>query len=148
MIAHWYRHCKPGGWIELQELDVDARTDDNSFPEDSLIRKWCENQEEAAKKMGITLRFFGSEYKTMMEAAGFQDVEVREYKLPIGPWPADKELKEVGLFQLAAMLEGIDGLTLALWTRCLGWSEDEITVFLAKVKKEFRSSKVHSYWPL
>ena len=98
--------------------------------------------------MGITLRFFGEEHKATLEAAGFQNVEVRNYKLPIGPWPADKKLKEVGIFQLAAMLEGIDGLTLALWTRFLGWSEREIATFLAKVKLEFRSSNVHSYWPL
>lgn len=98
--------------------------------------------------MDIALRFSGEEHKAKLEAAGFQNVEVRKYKLPIGPWPADKKLKEVGLFQLAAMLDGIDGLTLALWTRSLGWTEQEITVFLAKVKKEFRSSKVHSYWPL
>lgn len=98
--------------------------------------------------MGRTLRVSGQDFKKEMEAAGFQNVEVREFKLPIGPWPKDAKFKEVGQFQLAAMLEGIDGLTLALWTRFLGWDENEIMVFLAQVKSEFRRAKVHSYWPL
>ena len=90
----------------------------------------------------------GDDFKKQMEAAGFQNVEVRKYKLPIGPWTLDPKLKEVGLFQLAAMLEGIDGLTLALWTRFLGWDDKEITVFLHQVKSEFKLAKIHSYWPL
>ena len=142
------RHCKPGGFLECQELDVYAATDDNSLSDDSAIRKWCANQEEAAQKMGRSLRVKGADFKKQMEDAGFQNVEVREYKLPIGPWPLDPKLKEVGLFQLAAMLEGIDGLTLALWTRFLGWDDKEITVFLHQVKSEFKRAKIHSYWPL
>ena len=134
--------------MEEQELSVDARTDDNSFPEDSLIRKWCENQEVAAQKMGISLLLTGEGIKEHMEAAGFQNVEIREFKVPIGPWPADKKLKEVGLFQLAGMLEGMEALTLALWTRYLGWDEKEVALFCVQVRKEFRSAKVHSYWPM
>ena len=142
------RHCKPGGYLECQELDVWAETDDKSLPADSSISKWCINQEEAAQKMGRSLRISGQDFKKQMEAAGFVNVEFREYKLPIGPWPKDPKLKEVGLFQLAGMLEGIDGLTLALWTRFLGWDEQEITVFLAKVKAEFKRASIHSFWPL
>ncbi|MCJ1260618.1 hypothetical protein MMC22_000480 [Lobaria immixta] len=142
------RHCKPGGWVECQELDVDARTDDNSFPEDCQITKWCENQEEAAKKAGLTVRISGDVLKKQMEDAGFVNVVSREFKIPIGTWPADEKLREAGAFQLVAMLEGIQGLTLAFWTRFLGWSEEAIEVTLAKVRAEFKSRKIHSYWPL
>ena len=134
--------------MEAQEISVDAKTDDNSFPENSFIRQWCSNQEAAAQKMGISLWLTGEEIKEHMEAAGFQNVEIRSYKIPIGPWPAEKKLKEVGLFQLAGMLEGMEGLTLGLWTRYLGWSEKEIAVTLAQVRKEWRNPKVHSWWPL
>lgn len=134
--------------MEAQEISVDAKTDDNSFPENSYIRKWCDNQEEAAQKMGISLKLSGEEIKAHMEAAGFQNVEIRGFKIPIGPWPADKKLKEVGVFQLAGMLEGMEALTLALWTRYLGWDQKEVAGFLTEVRKEFRSAKVHSYWPL
>ena len=134
--------------MEAQEISVDAKTDDDSFPENSFIRQWCDNQEAAAQNMGISLQLTGEEIKAHMETAGFQNVEIRAFKIPIGPWPADKKLKEVGLFQLAGMLEGMEALTLALWTRYLGWDEKEIAVTLAQVRKEWRNPKVHSWWPL
>ena len=147
---HWFQrsHCKPGGWIECQELDVDARTDDNSFPEDCQIKKWCENQEEAAQKAGVTVRISGDLLKKQMEDAGFVNVVSREFKIPIGVWPANQKLREAGAFQLMAMLEGIQGLTLAFWTRFLGWSAENVEIALAKVRTEFKSKKIHSYWPL
>ena len=46
------------------------------------------------------------------------------------------------------MLDGLHGLTIALWTRVLGWTEQEIEVFLAGVRKEWRDGKVHTHWPL
>ena len=142
------RHCRPGGWIECQELDVDARTDDGSFPPDSWIRKWCENQELAAQKAGLTLRISGESLRRQMESAGFTNIIVREFKIPIGPWPEDRKMRNIGAYQLVAMLEGLESLTLRLWTKYLDWSTTEIEVALAKVRGEFKRRDVHSYWPL
>lgn len=83
-----------------------------------------------------------------MEDAGFVNVVSREFKIPIGVWPANQKLREAGAFQLMAMLEGIQGLTLAFWTRFLGWSAENVEIALAKVRTEFKSKKIHSYWPL
>ncbi|KAL9131007.1 MAG: hypothetical protein Q9217_000949 [Psora testacea] len=143
-----FKHCKPGGWVESQELDIIAYTDDDSIPSDSYIYKWCANQEEAIQKIGLTLRISGEKLRSWMQSAGFVNVTVHEFKVPIGTWPADRKLRELGAFQLVAMLDGIQGLTMALWTRFLGWTEDEIEVFLAKIRAEWRDRKIHSYWPL
>ncbi len=45
-------------------------------------------------------------------------VEVREdiYKMPMGCWPADPVLKELGLFNQAVMLESVEPYTLGLLT--------------------------------
>lgn len=102
----------------------------------------------AAQKAGVTVRISGEVLKKQMEDAGFVNVVSREFKIPIGLWPADEKMRETGAFQLVAMLEGIQGLTLAFWIRFLGWTEEEIEVFLAKVRTEFKSTKIHSYWPL
>ena len=129
-------------------MDVDARTDDNTLPPDSYIQKWCANQEAAVQKMGLTLRINGEKLKSMMTNAGFVNVSYQDFKVPIGTWPADRKQREIGAFQLVAMLDGIQGLTIALWTRFLDWSVEEIEVFLAKIRPEFKDRKVHSYWPL
>ena len=46
------------------------------------------------------------------------------------------------------MLEGLEALTLRLWTKSLDWSITEIEVALAKEKGEFKRRDIHSYWPL
>ena len=49
-----------------------------------------------------------------MEKAGFVNITIQRFKLPIGMWPADQNLREVGGVQLVAMLEGIQGLTVSV----------------------------------
>jgi hypothetical protein len=74
----------------------------------------------------MTLLMSGGVLKEQMEDAGFQNVTVRELKLPIGTWASDAKMKEMGGFQLVAMLEGIHGLTVDFWVNCLGWSVEEV----------------------
>ncbi|KAL9017170.1 MAG: hypothetical protein Q9185_005499 [Variospora sp. 1 TL-2023] len=117
-FAQSFKHLRPGGHLECQEIAVDARADDGTLPADSAITAWCRNQEEAMQKAGgMTLLATGEKLKAMMEEAGFVDVVAKEFKIPIGQWPADEKMRETGTLQLVAMLEGIGGLTMALWTR-------------------------------
>ncbi|KAL8843927.1 MAG: hypothetical protein Q9176_001622 [Flavoplaca citrina] len=141
------KHLRPGGYVECQELSVDARTDDDSLPENSALTAWCNNQYDAMKTIGMELKVTGDMIKKQMLEAGFVDVEVKEFKTPIGQWPQDEKMRETGAFQLVAMLEGIGGLTMALWTRFLGWKREDVEDELVKVKKEMQSKNVHSYWP-
>ena len=83
-----------------------------------------------------------------MEEAGFVDVTIRNFKLPIGPWPADEKLRDAGQFALLAMLEGLFGISVAIFTRFLNWEISELEVLLAIVRAEWRKRKVHSYWPV
>lgn len=83
-----------------------------------------------------------------MESAGFTDIVVQEFKIPIGLWPEDFKMRVIGAYQLAAMLEGLEALTLRLWTKYMDWTTTEIEVALAKVKGEFKRKDIHSYWPL
>ena len=83
-----------------------------------------------------------------MSAAGFVDVTVQEYRLPIGPWPKDEGLRKSGLLNLMAMQEGLHGISAAMFTRSLKWSTEEMEVLLAKVRAEWNDRRVHSWWPM
>jgi len=143
-----YRVAKPGGWLECQEFDLAAVSDDGSLPADSAISRWCGLMTEGALKGGIRLRVTSSEIKDAMEEAGFKDVTVLEMKLPIGLWPADARLREAGKYALGAMFYGLQGISLAVFTRFLGWEVQEMEVLLAQVRKEWRQRRIHSYWPI
>lgn len=147
-LAEAYRTTKPGGWIEAQEFDMVALCDDGSMPEDGALVQWHKMFVEGAKLAGIEMRMSAAQLKQYFENAGLINVDVREFKLPLGPWAKDERLREAGLLALGAMLEGVSGLSLAIFTRLLGWEVVELEVLLAKVKAEWRKRRVHQYWPV
>ncbi|KAL8951247.1 MAG: hypothetical protein Q9222_002775 [Ikaeria aurantiellina] len=143
-----FRHLKPGGWVECQELSVAVKSDDDTLPDGSHIHTWCNNEEEAWNKIGLSVNLTGDQLKAWMDKAGFVNVTVEEFKLPIGMWPTDPKLREIGAIQLVAMLEGLQGLTIAPWVRHLGWKEEDVDQFLERVKGEWRDRNTHTYFPL
>jgi len=43
---------------------------------------------------------------------------------------------------------GLEGLTLALFTRGLGWAKEDAEVFLVDVRKELNDTKIHVWAPM
>lgn len=85
-----------------------------------------------------------------IEKAGFVDVHKVTYKIPLGPWPKDKLLKEVGHLEYAHWNSALEGWALWLLTH-FGepepWTKEEVHVFLAEVRKELKDPYIHAYNP-
>lgn len=148
LFAQAFRHTKPGGFIELQEMDYMGVIQPTSRNPGTSFVKWCVEQGHAGKKAGINLRTSVEFMTSSLEKVGFVDCKVLEFKLPIGPWPKQKRLRDAGLLQLSAMLEGIEGLSLRLYTFYAGWSLEELKILLAKVRTELKDPGCHAYWPV
>ena len=58
--------------------------------------------------------------------------------------PSGKETLADGFPQV----DDLSGLSMAIYTRILGWELAELETFLIEVKKEWRSKAVHAYWPM
>lgn len=43
------------------------------------------------------------------------------------------------------MQESVESYTMALFTRVLGWTSEEVRVFLTKVRKEMEDRSLHLY---
>ena len=97
--------------------------------------------------MGTSMTQEGSAISALMEEAGFVDTKIINFKIPIGTWPAHPVLKDAGAYQLVGMLDGIESLSLALFTRVLGWQPEQVEEFLAKAKRDFSKKKSYRYWP-
>lgn len=146
-FANAFRTLKPGGWVENQEFDLAVYSDDNTIPEDSALQKWVRYFEEGLKKVGMTGRLVPQVLEQQMKEAGFINTKVIRFKGPLGPWPKDKALREAGIYNLVAMLEGIEGISARIFMEALGWTQEELTVFLSGVRTEMRKRNIHSYWP-
>lgn len=127
---------------------MDVLTDDDTLPPNSKLKEWHDLSVEGAAKAGHFCRIDSKTMKGWFEEAGFVNVHVVDLKWPIGPWPAEKRLKEAGAFAMISMLEELAGLSLAVFTRILGWTKEELELFLVDVKKEWKTKGIHAYWPM
>ncbi|TVY82740.1 Secondary metabolism regulator laeA, partial [Lachnellula suecica] len=147
-LSESYRCLRPGGWVEAQEFDLLPRSDDDSFPPDSTILEWHKHFHDGMAKAGCNMRGSAQELKDHMEDAGFVNVGIVDTKLHMAPWSEDKKFKEVGGFMMLSMMDDISGMSMAVFTRLLGWDPLELEVFLAHVRKEWRNKDIHGYWPM
>lgn len=57
-------------------------------------------------------------------------------------------MKEIGTCQLLNVLNGLQALTMALFTRVLGWEAPDVDLFLKDVSKDVKNKRIHSYFNL
>lgn len=116
-IADWssfyreaFRCTKPGGYFEHHDNSTAYQSDDGSVAEDSPMGQWTKVFWEGGKKFGRTFRIVEDDIqRKCMEEAGFVDIEIRDFKCPVGPWPKDPRQKQMGMYVrmiLDADLEG------------------------------------------
>ena len=65
--------------------------------------------------------------------------------MPIGTWPRDRYLKELGLYQREHVVLASRSYLPGFLGRVLGWSKEEYEVLIAKVTQELRNPKIHLY---
>ncbi|KAF9632468.1 putative methyltransferase domain-containing protein [Lasiodiplodia theobromae] len=139
-----YKNVPPGGWVELQGFDLHYRSDDGSVKPDAYITKFVETIEQGCAKIGKEF-YTGPKLGDWLKNAGFKNVHVDLYKVPSGPWPKDKLMREIGTINLLQALDGMEGFSLRLFTGVLGWTAEEVNVFCAKVRQELKGKSIHPY---
>ncbi|KAI4240431.1 MAG: hypothetical protein L6R40_005142 [Gallowayella cf. fulva] len=144
MIRKAYKHTKPGGYFELQELDCRFRSDDGTLLDSHNLTYWSELITEAAINYNRPIPRY-TDYIQWFEKAGFEDIRQVVFKSAMNPWPKNKVLKEAGKFQLLAHIEGLEGISLGLLTRGLKWKADEVKVLMAKIRPELKDRGIHAY---
>ncbi|KAG7038624.1 methyltransferase domain-containing protein [Colletotrichum scovillei] len=153
-IADWprfirqsYEYLEPGGWIELSDILLDLQSDDGTVRPECATQKWAGHMLEAAaiwKRPLDSCKF----YKEQLAEAGFTNIEEKIYKWPSNPWPKDPKYKELGVWTYENLGNGLSGLSLALFTRALGWSAEQLEVFLVDARKDMRDRSIHGWWPV
>jgi hypothetical protein len=58
---------------------------------------------------------------------------------------SEMQLAEEKKFTCLNYLEGVEGFTLAAFTRALDWSVEEVQVLLAQIRKEWTKRTMHGY---
>ncbi|KAF7547507.1 hypothetical protein G7Z17_g7670 [Cylindrodendrum hubeiense] len=142
-----FQRLNPGGYIELQGVTGKFMCDDGTIDKATNALLWMENLCKSAAKFGKPVDT-APHWKEKLSEAGFVDVKQEMRKLPIGMWPKDPKLKEIGKYQSVQELQVVDSYTPRLFAHELGWSAEEVQVFIAKVKKDMKDTSIHLYLPV
>ncbi|CAM1503446.1 Fc.00g082220.m01.CDS01 [Cosmosporella sp. VM-42] len=142
-----FQNLTPGGYVEVQEIDVIVKSDDGTLGDDHALWKWTKLLEEAATKLGRPYEQL-DKFKEIMAEVGFTEIVDTRFKWPTNCWAKDKKYKELGAWTNENTALALESLTLAPFTRGHGWSSEEVNVFLVDVRKDLNDRKIHAYWPI
>ncbi|VTT77826.1 unnamed protein product [Fusarium fujikuroi] len=130
-IADWGDYLKkcfnnlvPGGYLEIQEVDVNIKSDDGSLRPDNIMLKSLALLNEASVMFGRPYLDILS-LVNIIKNIGFEDVVVEKFKWPINSWPRDKKAKLLGSWCYTNMACGLEAFTMAPLTRAHGWTPEE-----------------------
>jgi hypothetical protein len=115
--------------------------------QDSALLVWISTLLGAARTLGREPNP-GSRLAGWVSEAGFERVCATRYKVPIGAWARDPLLKELGAYNLAQIENGLEGLSMRLFTAVLKWEEKEIRALLDRVRKDLRDPSIHAMFDL
>lgn len=101
-------------------------------------------------------------FRAGIQKAGFTNIHEKLYKVPVGDWPKNPSMKEVGRFHKRQILEGLEGyLMYAQKTHNFEyeltrsrfimikfadpepWTVDEVQAYLAKTGEGIENPKTH-----
>ncbi|KAH6983724.1 S-adenosyl-L-methionine-dependent methyltransferase [Ilyonectria destructans] len=96
LVKNWLEYLRkifenltPGGYAELQDVDIFMQSDDNTLTKDHALRKWCVLLAKAAQEHGTPF-IETDRFKYLMAEVGFVDVKETPFKWPTNRWPKEK----------------------------------------------------------
>jgi hypothetical protein len=127
------------------EMSIEFKSDDNTVPYEHVMAEWSRIFITAGEWMGKTMKI-ANDAARLVKQAGFVDVEEKWYKLPVGRWPKDPKLRELGFWNYHYCSQGFEGWAMYLLTRVMGWSVEEVQVLVARMNEALNDRKVHGYY--
>jgi hypothetical protein len=127
-------------YSEAQETKIPIQSADPGIQNDWPLREWGLHVVEAITLDGIdpdpTPKFKG-----MMEAIGFINVREQPLKWPLGPWAKGKREKLIGRINVDNCKQACRPGGLALFTKRLGWTVQQVEDYMPEVELDIANSK-------
>jgi len=118
-------------------------SENNSLTDSHCTRQWLNALLEAAEMSGRE-PLVGPKLLDWVKEAGFQEVTEHIFTLPIGRWPKDAKLREIGLLNLTLILDGLEAFSMRLLCSVAGWEQDDVRTLLDGVRGELTSGAFHA----
>lgn len=127
VIQQAFDSLQPGGWLESQDFNLEAVSDDGTLTPDAPLSRWVHDMNYASELIGRPLSRSHLLYQ-WYEEVGFVDVRQRVFKIPINGWAKNPRHKHVGKLWEQNFLDGLSGFSMALFTQVLEKRQEEVQV--------------------
>jgi len=138
-----FDNLAPGGYFELQDPTFPMKCDDGTL-EGTPLDDWNGHMVESMSRIGRNLKD-GQNWGRYMREIGFEDVTEHRIYVPVNPWARGKKNKILGAISQQNLLEGVESMSTAAFTRILGWSPEKLAELLTGVRANLEDKGVHAY---
>jgi len=152
-----YDNLEPGGWLETCEVQFPPRRADQDLVQgsgsiggekpESKFLKWGDYVYEAAAMGGIDARA-SEKFTEQMSAQGFVNVSRADVQWPIRAWPKGRKNKVMGRLLYENTQQALPAIAMALFTRHLGWTKEEVDTYVEECVREVDDLGNHFYYPM
>ncbi|KAI8184550.1 hypothetical protein K4K51_012432 [Colletotrichum sp. SAR 10_75] len=147
LMKNIYDNLALGGWAEFQDVNTTFYSQDETYSSETATAKWMNGFMEACSATGRDPSV-GPKLEGWVRDAQFANVVADRIRAPLGPWPKDKWYSELGMMNLILTLNGLEALSVKLFSEMLGKTQTEIAVQLALVRKELKSNSFHAMFDI
>ena len=149
------RFTKPGGWVEFQDFTMKFYSNDGSYERSACVSRdqddvpipspdrWTSEIIAGIKSLGLEPEP-GPKLECWVRDAGFVNITHHLLPIPVGDWPKESNLKRIGRADLTQFLDGLDAISLRVFTTTRGWKPEEVQVLLADVRRTLRNRRIHT----
>ncbi|KAH7377091.1 S-adenosyl-L-methionine-dependent methyltransferase [Plectosphaerella cucumerina] len=143
LLGQVFQFLNPGGWFEYWDHSYPLKGNEEDFEKTSIFQ-WSKYILDAAASSGQPIDG-APQFQGRLKRAGFINVDGRKEFVPIGGWAKDSKLKEIGRVAAAMFTDNIEGISRRLFVDGLRWTEDDVTVFSAAVRRDMKDPSIHAY---
>ncbi|EXJ56198.1 uncharacterized protein A1O5_12654 [Cladophialophora psammophila CBS 110553] len=140
LIRRCHEHLEPGGWLEFQLLALRHDSQQPSPQRFTFIQELHRHLSEGLSKLGRKLDIHDDLLQILQEN-NFRNMEHIQETVPLGPWPRDPKLNEIGETWMEAFSRQLQALSLQAFIKGLEWNYGEYEGFLVRVRNELEQWK-------
>lgn len=144
-FSRCFKNLKPGGWLEVHELQCPMYSANSTVSADVPFLRWSHLLTEGLAKGGID-GGAANEFSDYLKDLGFGSVAEEKFLWALGAWMKDEKGRRISEMHLENFHSGLEGITTGVFTRNLGWTQEQVNGFVEEIHKDIDDPEKKYYF--
>ncbi|SPJ70438.1 uncharacterized protein FTOL_00166 [Fusarium torulosum] len=146
LIQSTFDNLKPGGWVEFTEWIAHLHSPNHSL-KGTALRRWNDFLEQGMRNLGTTIKY-PNQFKPFLQEVGYERIIETRHGAPTNACYPGKKLQRIGHLMTQNWLLILEPLSIPVFTAGLGWTPEQVKLFLNDVRTEIANTQYHSFMTL